>query len=194
MNALIIFVKNPVPGKTKTRLAKDLGNDQALKIYNSLLDYTRAVCSMVHAERYLFYSNEIVDDAWPSSSFVKQLQEGSDLGQRMGHAFQDVLNKHDKAIIIGSDCPQLDFITISQAFQALDQHDYVIGPSLDGGYYLLGMKSAVTTVFQNISWSTEAVKDQTIEKIKDEDKSFKLLQTLSDVDHKADWDKYGWEL
>lgn len=194
MNALIIFVKNPVAGKTKTRLAKDVGNDRALAIYHSLLDYTRTVCSMVDADRFLFYSDQIVDDKWPASHFIKEVQHGDNLGARMGNAFEHVLKKHDKVLIIGSDCPQLDLMTISNAYQQLESHDYVIGPSVDGGYYLFGMKAYSANVFHDIEWSTESVLSQTIDRIQQENKTYSLLQELSDVDYKEDWEKYGWDL
>ena len=187
-------MKNPIPGKTKTRLAKDVGNDKALAIYNSLLDYTRAVVKMVHAERYLYYSNEIVKDKWNETLFQKKRQSDGDLGNRMAKAFEEVLSVHDKALIIGSDCPQLDLMTISNAFSALDTHDYVIGPSQDGGYYLAGMRKYSPRIFEDMTWSTSSVCDETLSRIKSENKTYKLLQRLSDIDYKEDWDKYGWEI
>lgn len=194
MNAIIIFIKNPVAGKAKTRLAKDVGDETALTIYKSLLNYTRVTSLLVDAKRYLFYGGEILDDEWDEAQFIKKLQSGGDLGARMSNAFIDVLQNHNKVLIIGSDCPQLDLLTISEAYQSLDHHDFVIGPSEDGGYYLLGMKELNADVFNDISWSTDTVCNQTIDKIKASNKTYDLLKKLSDVDYKEDWDKYGWEL
>lgn len=194
MNAIIIFIKNPVAGKAKTRLAKDVGNDTALAIYKSLLNYTRVTSLLVNATRYLFYGGEILEDEWDDAQFVKKLQTGNDLGERMSNAFGEVLQKHKKVLIIGSDCPQLDLLTISDAYQALDHDDFVIGPSEDGGYYLLGMRELNADVFYNISWSTDTVCSQTIAQIKDSQKTYSLLPIMSDVDYKEDWDKHGWEL
>lgn len=194
MNALIIFIKNPVAGKTKTRLAKDVGDDKALEIYRSLMTYTRTIAQMVHADRFLYYSSEIVDDEWGDTSFEKRVQSGNDLGARMSNAFREVLSTNDKAIIVGSDCPQLDLMTISNAYSVLDNHDHVIGPSKDGGYYLLGMKEFNPSVFENMTWSTEFVCAETINRIKSDNKTYKLLEELSDVDYKKDWEQYGWEL
>ena len=194
MNALIIFIKNPIAGKAKTRLSKGVGDKKAMDIYNSLLAYTRTVAQMVYAERYLYYSGNILDDEWDTSSFHKRLQSGDGLGARMSNAFKEVLGTNDKVLVIGSDCPQLDLMTISKAYRALDHHDHVIGPSKDGGYYLLGMKKLNATVFEDIDWSTEIVCKQTVEKIKASNKTYHLLQELSDIDHKEDWDEYGWEL
>jgi len=194
LNALIIFIKNPVPGKAKTRLAQGVGKERALEIYKSLLSYTRTVAQMVYTERYLYYSSQIIEDDWDSKKFKKRVQSGNNLGERMSLAFKEVLSTNEKALIIGSDCPQLNFMTISNAFLALDNHDFVIGPSMDGGYYLLGMKSADETVFRDIAWSTESVASQTIERIKSQQKTYKLLEQLSDVDYKEDWERYGWDL
>ncbi len=194
MNAIIIFIKNPVAGNAKTRLAKDVGDEKALEIYKSLLAYTRTVSLLVNAKRYLYYSGEILDDEWEQTYFNKRLQSDGNLGERMSNAFKDVLANHEKVLIIGSDCPQLDLMIISSAYKQLDVHDYVIGPSKDGGYYLLGMKDLNTDVFNEIKWSTATVCSQTIERIEAADKTFDLLPELSDVDYKEDWDKYGWGL
>lgn len=194
MNAIIIFIKNPIAGQAKTRLAAEVGGEKAMAIYKSLLAYTRTVSLMVNAERYLYYSGEILDDEWDVSSFNKKLQSGKDLGARMSNAFKEVLSTNDKVLIIGSDCPQLNLMTISKAFSELDSHDHVIGPSKDGGYYLLGMKSYNPEVFTGIDWSTDAVCNQTIQKINLSDRTYGLIEELSDVDYKEDWEKYGWEL
>lgn len=194
MNAIIIFIKNPIAGNAKTRLAKDVGDEKALEIYKSLLAYTRTVSLLVNAKRYLYYSGEILDDEWEQTYFNKRLQSDGNLGERMSNAFKDVLANHEKVLIIGSDCPQLDLMIISSAYKQLDVHDYVIGPSKDGGYYLLGMKDLNADVFNEIKWSTATVCSQTIERIEAADKTFDLLPELSDVDYKEDWDKYGWGL
>ena len=194
LNALIIFIKNPVAGKAKTRLAKDVGDEKALEIYKSLLAYTRTIALLINAKRYLYYGGEILDDDWDKTSFIKRLQSEGDLGERMSNAFTDVLAEHNKVLIIGSDCPQLDLMTISRAYEKLEDHDYVVGPSKDGGYYLLGMKELTANVFSNIEWSTDNVCSQTVERIKSANMTFDLLPELSDVDYKEDWDQYGWEL
>jgi len=194
LNAIIIFIKNPVLGTAKTRLAEEVGDERALKIYKSLLMYTRTVSSMVHAQRYLYYSSEIIDDEWSPETFHKKVQSGNDLGERMANAFKELSSAHDKVVIIGSDCPQLDLMTISSAFRALDEHDHVIGPSKDGGYYLFGMKEYDPSVFEEMTWSTSSVCEETIKRIKAKNKTYKLLQVLSDIDYKEDWDNYGWEL
>lgn len=193
--ALLIFIKNPELGKVKTRLAETLGDPKALKIYLSLLAYTRQVALKVSAERYLFYSRYVENqDEWSPLDFHKLTQEGEDLGVRMLNAFQLSLSRHQKAVIIGSDCATLTSDIIEDAFLKLDEVDCVIGPATDGGYYLLGMREVQPELFQQIPWSTENVRSLTIRRIKKSGRTYALLPELSDIDREEDWKKYGWEI
>lgn len=188
LSALIIFIKNPEKGRVKTRIAKSVGDDKALEIYLALLDHTQQLSLSVNARRYLYYSDFIDHaDAWSEAHFIKKQQQGADLGERMHAAFAATLQETDKAVIIGSDCLALQTAIVEQAFQALDEYDYVIGPSTDGGYYLLGMKQAQRAVFEDITWSTEVVLAQTLEQINRDNASFFLLPALTDIDHWEDW-------
>lgn len=189
-DALIVFVKNPIAGKVKTRLAATLGHQQALEIYLELLDKTRHTLSSLSCTRYVYYS-DFVDDAddWTTPPFFKRLQQGADLGTRMHHALRECLLTHPKAVLIGSDIPQLHEIHIREAFLALDHHDYVLGPAKDGGYYLVGMNSPETMIFQDISWSTPMVLDQTLQHIRAAAQPVHLLSVLSDIDTAADWEE-----
>lgn len=193
--ALIIFVRNPEKGKVKTRLAKTLGEDQALAIYKALLAKTRAVAEGVDALRLLFYSVQVREnDDWPGSKFEKRQQQGNDLGERMAHAFEVALNLADAAIIVGSDIAQIDTSIIEHAFAALSSHDYVIGPALDGGYYLLGMKRPSPELFRGMEWSTNQVAKITQERILETGGTLAFAPTLSDIDFAEDWEKHGWEI
>lgn len=193
--ALIIFVRNPEKGKVKTRLAKTLGEDQALAIYKALLAKTRAVAEGVDALRLLFYSVQVRDnDGWPDSKFEKRQQQGNDLGERMAHAFEVALQRAESAIIVGSDIAQIDTSIIEQGFAALSRHDYAIGPALDGGYYLLGMKRHSPELFRDMEWSTDQVAKITQERILEGGGTIGYAPTLSDIDYAEDWDKYGWEI
>lgn len=189
--ALLLFVRNPEKGKVKTRLAQDLGDDQALAIYLELLGITRKVAVAIPAERFLFYSNFIPQsDDWSETQFQKHLQSNGDLGARMEAAFQLALETHQKAVIVGSDCPELSPEIIEQAFTQLDNCDAVFGPANDGGYYLLGLKTVIPTVFQEMVWSTESVLSETLARLNATGKSYALLPELSDVDHAEDWERY----
>jgi uncharacterized protein len=181
-NALIIFAKNPVKGRVKTRLAKFIGNTEALRYYKSLLQFTSEQTKNLYCRKFLFLTDNI-DTGLFDSSCTCLLQQGSDLGERMKSAFAYVFSMgFNKVCIIGTDAPGLDSETISKAFKMLGDNDYVIGPSKDGGYYLLGMKAASDELFENISWSTDEVLNQTIAKINPAGKKYYLLEELCDVD------------
>ena len=181
--ALIIFIKNPETGKVKTRLAKDIGNENALTIYKHLLAHTRKIAIEVKANRFLFYAEKIsLRDDWPESDFKKFVQQGDDLGLRMLNAFEKAFLNSQKVIIIGSDCMELTPDIIEKAFLELNNHDFVIGPAKDGGYYLLGMKVTEHRLFQNKKWSTQTIAADTLKDISDLNKTCYILTQLSDID------------
>ncbi len=189
MKALIIFIKNPERGKVKTRLAATLGDDKALEIYKQLLEHTRTICEQVEADRLLYYSNYIErNDAWEGRLFKKFVQTGDDLGARMQTAFEEVFELgYRKVVIIGSDCADLSTDTITAAFQHLEHHDTVIGPSNDGGYYLLGMRQLFTPVFERKQWSTPSVLEDTRVDIENAGLTCYLLPQLTDIDTEEDY-------
>lgn len=189
--ALLIFIKNPQKGKVKTRIAQSVGDDSALRIYKLLLDYTRSIASSLPITRRLYYSSHIEKDDWPESLYDKFVQTGDDLGERMSSAFQKTLKSFEKVVIIGSDCSQLQSDDIQEAFDQLTQNDVVIGPTLDGGYYLLGMKKYNSELFTSISWSTDEVFEQTTTKANQTGLKVGVLRTLSDIDFIEDWEEYG---
>lgn len=180
---LIIFIKNPVLGKVKTRLAAGIGDQKALEIYIQLLEITRSVALKVNCTRNVFYSDEIVSDDWEDDKFNKFVQEGDDLGERMKNAFAQVFALGaKKAVIIGSDCPELSSKIVADGFELLDKEDVVIGPANDGGYYLLGMKKLHPFLFEEKEWSTDSVLSATEADLTNNGLSFKKLNALSDLD------------
>ncbi len=190
--ALIIFIKNPVYGQVKTRIAKDAGEQAALDIYKRLLAHTRDVALNVESKRYLFYHNEIwTDDGWSSDAFIKRLQSGGDLGQKMQNAFEYCLRAHGKVIIIGSDCAQLSPEIIEEAFTILDEKDIALGPTFDGGYYLLGMKVLSVELFEKMTWSVSNVFAETEKRIMLKGLTFSRTKKLSDIDTLHDWEVYS---
>lgn len=193
MNTLILFIRNPVRGKVKTRLAASIGNEKALEIYRFLLDHTRRTALEVEAQRMLFYSENITqNDEWDEAFFEKHLQHHGDLGERMHQAFQKAFEAGtQKVVIAGSDCPELDADILNQAFDLLDTHDTVLGPSDDGGYYLLGLKTPAPELFENMVWSTETVAAETLTRLKNTGKSCALLPVLNDIDTEEDWNKFS---
>ncbi len=189
--ALIIFQKNEVLGKVKTRLAALVGDEKAMEIYKTLLHHTHLVIKAIDADHYIFYSDFIpksVDNLIENYNF--QVQEGLGLGERMKNAFNLLFQKgYQKVIIIGTDCADIEPRHIESAIQKLNINPIVIGPAEDGGYYLLGMKKFVPGIFDGIDWSTEKVFKQTIGKLESAELNFDTIEMLSDIDRVEDWEK-----
>lgn len=188
---LLIFIKNPELGKIKTRLAKSIGDDKALQIYKKLLKKTIYVAEKTDVRRQVWYSSYIdYEDGIASDTFEKYLQTGSNLGERMKNSFQQLFEEGvDRAVIIGSDCPSLNVRIVENAFDRLEENDLVIGPSEDGGYYLLGMNRFFETLFEDIEWSTESVLESTIQKAKLKELKVYQLPVLNDIDNIEDLKK-----
>lgn len=186
---LIIFLKNPVLGKVKTRLAADIGDEKALEVYKHLLELTRMVALKTDCIRHVFYSDEIEQDDWDDDRFNKFVQQGVLLGDRMKNAFKQVfVLGAENVVIIGSDCPELNSKILEDAFDLLDEHDVCIGPATDGGYYLLGMSSMYSYLFDHKQWSTDTVFEQTVADLKENGLSYAVMKPLSDVDTVKDLD------
>lgn len=194
--ALIIFIKNPELGKVKTRLAKSIGDQNALEVYKILIRKTHAVAIKVLSNRLLFYSNEITtSDIWDPEHYHKYLQVEGDLGDKMKAAFKVAFDaKNKKVIIIGSDCYDLSEGIIEEAFDELDSSDAVIGPANDGGYYLLGMKTYMPEVFNTIKWSTSSVFSKTMDRFKLLNQSVVVLPELIDIDELSDLKASSFDL
>lgn len=190
--ALIIFVRQPILGKVKARLAKTIGDEKALIIYKELLQHTRAITQALLCDKYVFYADDIAQyDIWENAIYQKLTQSGNDLGERMKAAFDILFRKgYQHICVIGSDCYELTTAIIQQAFDALQQYDVVIGPSADGGYYLLGLSRMRPALFTNIEWSSNKVLAQTISACIVSDCSHILLPMLHDIDEEEDWIQY----
>ena len=181
-NLLLIFTRNPELGKSKTRLAKTIGDQTALEIYKFLLKRTQEIAVKVNADKAVYYSVKVRNnDIWDSSIYQKYQQFGEDLGVRMKNAFKNGFDAgYKKVIIVGSDLYDLSSKIIDSAFQKLESNDFVIGPAEDGGYYLLGMNFLQEDIFENKDWGTETVRKDTLVNLKD--KKVFLLQMINDVD------------
>jgi rSAM/selenodomain-associated transferase 1 len=192
-SALIIFVRNPVLGKVKTRIAKDLGEHAALEVYNQLLAHTQSITKALDFDRFIFYADYLNEnDIWDNETYHKEIQSGNDLGERMYNAFELLFSKgYNKICIIGSDCLELTKEIIKEAFLVLEDNNAVIGPSLDGGYYLLGMSTFIKDVFKNKYWSTDTVYSDTVSDLLNNHLSYYTLPALSDVDNVDDYKRYS---
>ncbi|MEN8857866.1 MAG: TIGR04282 family arsenosugar biosynthesis glycosyltransferase [Flavobacteriaceae bacterium] len=179
---LMIFTRNPELGKVKTRLSKSVGDIMALDIYQFLLDKTKEVTQNISADKVVYYSEKIAEnDLWNSSLYKKEVQFGDDLGAKMEYAFQTAFeNNYEKVLLIGSDLYDLEPSHINEAFEKLKNKDVVIGPALDGGYYLVGLKKNYPEIFKNKRWGTSSVRKDTLKNLEKVD--VHLLPILNDVD------------
>lgn len=179
---VIVFTKNPQLGKCKTRLAASIGDANALKIYQHLIHHTAKVIPQVKADAVAFYSENMeANDAWPSIHFQKQLQANGHLGEKMKAAFAwGFAEGYEHICIVGSDLLDLQASDLKEAFFQLKNHDIVIGPAKDGGYYLLGMNRLHPEAFKNKAWSTSTVLQQTLADLQNQ--SVFLLSEKNDID------------
>ena len=181
-NLLIIFTRNPELGKVKTRLAKEVGDQAALEIYEFLLEHTVSATKDLGFTREVHYSEEIQhNDIWDEDIYIKKQQIQGDLGEKMEHAFlSGFKNGYKNIIIIGSDLYDLNQEDIEEAFKALETFEYVLGPAEDGGYYLLGMNTFKPEIFKNKAWGTDTVLRDTLIDLKNV--QLQLLDERNDVD------------
>lgn len=183
--ALIVFIKNPIKGQVKTRIAQSVGADKALAIYEQLLDYNRALLHQCNRPCFLFFSQFIPPHSWPVQG--SEVQAQGDLGKRMQAALEQLLDDYKRVLLIGSDCPYLTVAHLEEAWDALKAKDIVFGPAKDGGYYLIGLKQTADKLFEHIDWSTERVLSQSLNRVKALSWSHHLLEPLSDIDYWEDW-------
>ena len=181
-NLLIIFTRNPELGKVKTRLAKDVGDQSALEIYEFLLKHTVSATKDLELTKEVHYSEEIQhNDIWDEDTYIKKKQIEGGLGEKMEQAFLSGFKKgYKNIIIIGSDLYDLNREELEEAFKALETFEYVLGPAEDGGYYLLGMNIFNEKIFKNKAWGTDTVLRDTLINLKDQ--QIGLLDERNDID------------
>ena len=191
--ALVIFVRNPISGTVKTRLAKDIGDERALEIYLQLLQHTLEITRGLSFRKFIYYADEVSDyDLWSVPGYTKRKQNGNDLGERMLNSFKELFDQgFTRIIIIGSDCLQLKTETLEEAVALLESNAAVIGPARDGGYYLLGLTKFYPDLFIDKPWSTDKVFAKTIADFNQQGISYALLEELSDIDDSTDLEENG---
>ena len=182
---LIVFCRSPQPGRSKTRLAQSIGIDGASVLYRWMLEHTINVACA--ASSHVILAADSMDTAdelrcfWDGAIIT---QQGATLGDRMYHALLTHCSIEDAqgAIIVGSDIPGLRTEHLRQAIAALQHHNVVLGPTTDGGYYLIGCQQATEELFQGIPWSTSVVFEHTLERCRSLEYRTALLGVLDDVD------------
>ena len=182
-----VFLKPPRPGLVKTRLAGALGAAGAAELYRLLAEETlrRTAPEPGDYERLLFFTPEDAQaelEQWlPGAAWIAQ--RGAGLGERMAAAFDECFRRGARrAVIVGSDVPSLSRECVRTALQALDDHDVVLGPAHDGGYYLIGLGAPAPGLFRGVAWSTPSVLTTTVEHAGALGLGVRLLEALPDVD------------
>lgn len=191
VHKLLIFTKSPILGTVKTRLQPDYSVEQSLNIHTALLEKTLGLTNNLKnidielcctpSRNTLFFLN--CENNYP---IELTNQSGADLGERMALSMSVALQTYEKVIIIGTDCPDIDETYINDAFSALDYVDAVIGPAVDGGYVLLGLRKFSIEIFKNISWGSDTVYIQTENNLESLDWSYKELPIMHDIDRPED--------
>ncbi|MBC1235756.1 TIGR04282 family arsenosugar biosynthesis glycosyltransferase [Nostoc sp. 2RC] len=190
---LIIFTRYPEPGKTKTRLIPVLGSFGAANLQRQMTEHT--ILQVKQLQKAIDISVEIwfsdgdlqLMQKWLGLDLVYQPQGEGDLGLRMARSLlQAFQSGAEKAIIIGTDCPGLNPEILATAFDKLRTFDLVLGPALDGGYYLIGLRQLIPELFANIEWGTANVFQKTVEIAQKVNLSYVNLVSLADVDRPED--------
>lgn len=191
---LIVFTRYPEPGKTKTRLIPALGALGAATLQQQMTEYVLSQAKALQGihpisieVRFVGGEQQLMQN-WLGEHLQYVAQGTGDLGCRMATALAEAFqNKIESVTIIGSDCPQLQAELIYQAFQLLHHdRDLVLGPALDGGYYLIGLRRLIPELFTGIDWGTERVLQQTVDIAKTLNLEIAYLPTLADVDRPED--------
>lgn len=195
---LLVFVRAPQRGRVKTRLAAAIGDGAALRVYRRLAEHTLAVARALVTEDVevrVHYAPGGAGEAvrgWLGDGPVYLPQAEGDLGVRMRDAFERAFaDGAERVVIVGSDLPELSAPLLRRAFGLLEGCAAVIGPTRDGGYYLLGLRGMIGGVFDGIEWSTPAVLAATLDRLRAADADPVMLPVLADVDTVEDLPP-GW--
>jgi hypothetical protein len=197
--ALIVVAKEPVSGLTKTRLCPPFTPESAAEFYHCLMLDTLALASSVEGvDRVIAYAPPGAHGYFREqvpNGFRLVPQEGDDLGRRLANALSHHLDLgYQRVVIMNSDGPTLPLACLEEAFSGLEDADVTLGPSYDGGYYLIGMKRLHAELFQGISWSTEHVFVQTLARCRQSGLLVHRLPKWYDVDVGADLDRLHRDL
>lgn len=188
--AIICFTRAPIPGKTKTRLMPLLSGEQCAALHSAFLRDIASVCAETGAALFTAYTpdggTEVLTNIFPQNTTFFP-QEGTDLGARMANALSQVfMLGYDTCVLIGADLPLLTTEHLHAAFSALETHDMTLGPTSDGGYYLIGLRRPCPAVFENQQYSTASVFENTLAAAKDAGLTCRAAPLCDDTDTPED--------
>jgi uncharacterized protein len=184
---MLLFIKFPEKGTVKSRLAKDIHEDSALSLYrNFVFDILKTLKTRKYQLKLCFCPPDDLDkvSAWLGKGYSYMPQQGKDLGERMKNAFRETFSEgFAKVLLIGSDIPDLTCTIIEEAYE-FDNYDAVIGPSLDGGYYLIGFKYDTFSpeIFEGMHWGTDRIFRDTMDVLRKKRYRVHILPEKRDID------------
>ncbi len=187
---VLVFLKAPREGTVKTRLARDLGDAEATRIYRALVERQLAALPAGRSVEIVFSPDdtEVEMRRWLGDAYDYRPQGDADLGARLTRAFAAAFAGGARRVIaIGGDCPDLDVACLASARDALARSDVVLGPAADGGYYLIGLRKMAPEVFARISWSSETVLATTLQRCAEAGLATAQLEEKEDIDDLAGW-------
>ncbi len=199
---IILFTRFPQPGRVKTRMIDRLGPQGAAELHTKMTE--QVICQIqpalqtrkIQLQIYFCGGSQQEMTDWLGGNWTLCIQQGSDLGQRMEHAFaQETQRGAGRILLIGSDCPDITADIIISGLKKLNSHDLVLGPAADGGYYLIGLRAPGnknSILFNSINWGTDQVLEQTLTQAKKGGLSYTLLPQLHDIDRPEDLDYFNY--
>ncbi|MDF5718706.1 MAG: TIGR04282 family arsenosugar biosynthesis glycosyltransferase [Rhizonema sp. NSF051] len=196
---LIIFTRYPEAGKTKTRMIPALGTKGAADLHRQMTEHTLTQVKQLQSNAISFEVRFAGGDlqlmqGWLGSDSIYQSQGDGDLGQRMARSLLSAFQSGaEKAVLIGTDCPDVNADILAEAFAKLHHYNLVLGPAMDGGYYLVGLQYPIPELFIDIDWGTAKVLQQTVKIAENLNLSVVYLPYLADIDRPEDlpiWEKY----
>ncbi len=196
---LIIFTRYPEAGKTKTRMIPALGTKGAADLHRQMTEHTLTQVKQLQSNAISFEVRFAGGDVhlmqgWLGSDLIYHSQGDGDLGQRMARSLLSAFQSGaENAVIIGTDCPDVNADILAEAFAKLHHYNLVLGPAMDGGYYLVGLQYPIPELFIDIDWGTAKVLQQTVEIAENLNLSVVYLPYLADIDRPEDlpiWEKY----
>jgi len=190
---LIVFVKAPREGEVKTRLAATMGTKKACAAYREMVATVLRHIGALQSVELRFAPDDAGAEIqpWLQRDWIAQPQGEGDLGTRMLRAFEDSFAAGaERVVVIGSDCPEAGSADVRTAWKELKSHDVVLGPAIDGGYWLIGLRAAQPALFEGISWSGDQVLGQTLQRARTLGVRIQLLRILADIDTEEDWNAY----
>jgi len=190
VTAAVIFGREPVAGRVKTRLAAEIGNRAAARIYQILLDHTLEQVSRCTASQTVLSISDAASPGWrPGVDVPVEVQPPGDLGERLAATFaRRFAEGFEAVVLVGSDCAGLTANHVAAGFEELDRYPAVLGPAHDGGYWLVGQRRPGADIFSGIPWSSPDTLEATRRRIKDKEMRWAELGVLRDIDTMSDLD------